>query len=69
MNVSALCKTTGKVEKMNVTNNNGRLSKDDIERLVREAEKYKNEDEIIKKKIKANNTLENYILYIKDILK
>ena len=45
MNVSAICKTTGKFEKININNNKGRLSKDDIERLIKEAEKYKNEDE------------------------
>ena len=38
MNVSAVCKTTGKTSKITITNNKGRLSKDDIERLVKEAE-------------------------------
>jgi len=68
MNVSALCKTTGKVEKITITNNKGRLSKDDIERLVKEAEKYKNEDEIIKKKVEAKNALENYTYSIRNTL-
>jgi heat shock protein 1/8 len=69
MNVSAVCKTTGKVEKITITNNKGRLSKDDIERLVKEAEKYKNEDEIIKKKIESKNALENYTYSIRNTLK
>jgi L1 cell adhesion molecule like protein len=68
MNVSALCKTTGKVEKITITNNKGRLSKDDIERLVKEAEKYKSEDEIIKKKVEAKNGLENYTYSIRNTL-
>jgi L1 cell adhesion molecule like protein len=69
MNVSALCKTTGKTEKITITNNKGRLSKEDIERLVKEAEKYKSEDEIIKKKVEAKNALENYTYSIRNTLK
>ena len=69
MNVSALCKSTGKTEKITITNNKGRLSKEDIERLVKEAEKYKTEDEIIKKKIDAKNGLENYTYSIRNTLK
>jgi len=68
MNVSALCKTTGKTEKITITNNKGRLSKDEIERLVKEAEKYKNEDELIKKKVEAKNGLENYTYSIRNTL-
>jgi len=68
MNVSALCKSTGKTEKITITNNKGRLSKEDIERLVKEAEKFKSEDEIIKKKIEAKNGLENYTYSIRNTL-
>jgi heat shock 70kDa protein 1/2/6/8 len=68
MNISALCKSTGKTEKITITNNKGRLSKEDIERLVKEAEKYKNEDELIKKKIEAKNGLENYTYSIRNTL-
>jgi len=68
MNVSALCKTTGKTEKITITNNKGRLSKEDIERLVKEAETYKAEDEIIKKKVEAKNALENYTYSIRNTL-
>lgn len=68
MNISAVCKSTGKVEKITITNNKGRLSKDDIERLVKEAEKYKSEDELIKKKIEAKNGLENYTYSIRNTL-
>jgi L1 cell adhesion molecule like protein len=69
MNISALCKSTGKSEKITITNNKGRLSKDDIERLVKEAERYKAEDEEIKKKVEAKNALENYTYSIRNTLK
>jgi L1 cell adhesion molecule like protein len=69
MNVSATCKTTGKCEKITITNNKGRLSKEDIERLVKDAEKYKAEDELIKKKIEAKNALENYTYSVRNTLK
>merc|ERR1719323_2507333 len=60
LNVSAEDKTTGQKNKITITNDKGRLSKDDIERMVQEAEKYKAEDESHKDKIEAKNTLENY---------
>lgn len=69
MNVSALCKTTGKTQKITITNNKGRLSKEDIERLVEEAEKFKAEDEVVRKKVEAKNGLENYTYSIKNTLK
>merc|ERR1719429_757701 len=60
LNVSAVEKSTGKENKITITNDKGRLTKDDIERMVQEAEKYKSEDESHKDKIEAKNTLENY---------
>jgi len=67
--VSAQDKSTGKVNKITITNDKGRLSKDDIEKLVRDAEKYKTEDEAIRKKVESKNTLENYCYSIKNTLK
>ena len=55
LKVSAVEKATGKVEKIVITNDKGRLSKDDIERMVNEAEKYKDEDEKRKKLIESKN--------------
>ena len=46
LNVSAQDKSTGKQNKITITNDKGRLSKDEIERMVQEAEKYRGEDEI-----------------------
>ena len=49
MNVSATDKGTSKTNKITITNDKGRLSKDEIERMVNHGEKYKGEDEKIKK--------------------
>ena len=45
------------------------MSKEDIDRLVKEAEKYKGEDEAMKKKIEAKNALENYTYSIRNTMK
>jgi heat shock protein 1/8 len=69
LNVSACEKSTGKSNKITITNDKGRLSKEDIERMVEEAEKYKNEDEKTRQKIEAKNSLENYTYNIKNTIK
>lgn len=68
LNVSAEDKTTGQKNKITITNDKGRLSKEDIERMVQEAEKYKSEDEEHKKKIEAKNALENYAYNMRNTL-
>merc|ERR1712164_175636 len=60
MNVSAKDKSTGKDSNITITNDKGRLSQDDIERMVKEAEKYAAEDDAMKEKVEARNGLENY---------
>ncbi|KAF8389244.1 hypothetical protein HHK36_025937 [Tetracentron sinense] len=60
LNVSAEDKTAGVKNKITITNDKGRLSKDEIEKMVKEAERYKAEDEEVKKKVEAKNSLENY---------
>merc|ERR1712014_401239 len=65
LNVSALEKSTGKENKITITNDKGRLSQDDIERMVSEAEKYKAEDDANKNRIEAKNGLENYCYSLK----
>ena len=65
LNVQACEKSTGKSEKITITNDSNKLSKDDIERMINEAEKFKTEDEIAHKKILARNNLENYVYNIK----
>merc|ERR1712070_1332140 len=69
LNVSANEKATGKSSKITITNDKGRLSKEDIERMVEEAEKYKNEDEKTRQNIEAKNSLENYTYNIKNTIK
>jgi heat shock protein 1/8 len=60
LNVSAEDKTAGVKNKITITNDKGRLSKEEIEKMVHEAERYKQEDEEVKKKVEAKNALENY---------
>ena len=65
MSVSAEEKSTGKSQKIQITNDKSRTSKEDIERMIREAEQYKEQDEIARKKIDSKNSLENYIYSLK----
>lgn len=60
LNVHASDKTTGKSEKITITNDKGRLSQEEIERMVADAEKYKAEDEEAANRISAKNGLESY---------
>ncbi|KAL9261806.1 Heat shock cognate 70 kDa protein 2-like protein [Drosera capensis] len=60
LNVSAEDKTTGRKNNITITNDKGRLSKKDIEKMVQEAKKRKSEDEEHKKKVEAKNALEDY---------
>eukprot|EP00644_Phytophthora_capsici_P010772 jgi/Phyca11/532912/estExt2_fgenesh1_pg.C_PHYCAscaffold_90071 len=68
LNVSAVEKSTGKENKITITNDKGRLSQADIDRMVSEAEKYKSEDEANKQRIEAKNALENYAYSLRNSL-
>jgi L1 cell adhesion molecule like protein len=68
LNVSAEDKSTGKKNKITITNEKGRLSKEQIEKMVSDAEKYKSEDEKIRKKVEAKNGLENYAYSMKNTI-
>lgn len=65
LNVTALEKSTNKENKITITNDKGRLSKEDIERMVNEAEKYRSEDEKQKETVSAKNALESYCFNMK----
>jgi len=65
LNVSAVDKSTGRENKITITNDKGRLSKDEIERMVSDAEKYKKEDETQRDRITAKNSLESYCFNMK----
>ena len=69
LNVSAVEKSTGKENKITIKNEKGRLSADEIEKMVQEAEKFKAEDEANKQRIEAKNQLENYIFSARNSLK
>jgi len=68
LNVSAQDKSTGKQNQITITNEKGRLSQSDIDRMVSEAEKYAAEDEANKQKIEAKNGLENYCYSMRNTL-
>ncbi|PYH45014.1 Hsp70 family ATPase KAR2 [Aspergillus saccharolyticus JOP 1030-1] len=66
LKVSASDKGTGKAESITITNDKGRLSQEEIERMVAEAEQFADEDKAIKAKIEARNGLENYAFSLKN---
>merc|ERR1711997_291675 len=68
LNVSALEKGSGKAEKITITNDKGRLSKEEIEKMVADAEKFKGEDDKQKERIAAKNGLESFIFNLKSSL-
>jgi L1 cell adhesion molecule like protein len=66
LNVSAIEKSSGKSQNITITNDKGRLSKEDIDRMVKEAEQFKEQDEEMKGKLEAKNSLENYLYQMKN---
>merc|ERR1712073_285048 len=68
MVVSAEDKGTGNKEKITITNDNNRLSPEDIERMINDAEKFAEEDAELKGKVEARNELESYAYSLKNQL-
>jgi L1 cell adhesion molecule like protein len=68
INVSAVDKASNKTSKITITNEQGRLSKEEIEKMVKEAENFKNEDETMRKRIETKNSFENYCFQMKNTL-
>jgi len=68
LNVSALDKTTGKSNKITITNDKGRLSKEEIERMVNDAEKFKEEDAKVAERVAAKNGLESYAYQLRNTI-
>merc|ERR1712159_209096 len=68
LNVSAVEKSTGKENKITITNDKGRLTKEEVERMVAEAEKFKDDDEKQAQRIEAKNRLESYAYQVKNSL-
>jgi heat shock 70kDa protein 1/2/6/8 len=69
VNVSAVEKSTGKSQKITITNEKGRLSKDDIERMVADAEKLAEEDKKAMERVEAKNELESYLYNARNTLR
>merc|ERR1712045_917883 len=65
LNVSAKDKNTGKDEKITIKNDKGRLSQEEVDRMVADAEKYKSEDDQQRSRIEAKNGLESYTFQMK----
>ncbi|XP_026333465.1 heat shock 70 kDa protein-like isoform X2 [Hyposmocoma kahamanoa] len=61
LNVTAEDKSTGRSQGITISNDKGRLSKQDIQKMLHDADKYKAEDEMVKKKVEARNALEGYL--------
>merc|ERR1712017_34492 len=66
LNVKAEDKGTGKAEKITITNDKGRLSEDEIDRMVKEAEQFADEDKKVKGRVEAKNAVENYLYSMKN---
>jgi len=68
LKVEALDKASGKSEKITVTNDKGRLTKEEIEKMVQDGEKYKDDDANMKEKVEAKNSLENTLYNAKSTI-
>lgn len=68
LNVSAVEKSTGKSSNVTITNDKSRLTKEEIERMTQDAEKYEEEDKKYREKIEAKNKLEGYCFQIRSTL-
>ncbi|RLM65861.1 luminal-binding protein 2-like [Panicum miliaceum] len=65
LHVQAADKSTGKSEKITITSDDSRLSQDEIDRMVREAEEFAEDDKKVKERVDARNQLETYIYRVK----
>ena len=63
-----LCAGAGKREKITITNDKGRLSQEEIERMVQEAEEFAEQDKAVKAKVDARNALETYCYNMKQTI-
>jgi L1 cell adhesion molecule like protein len=68
LNVNAREESSGKSNKITITNDKSRLSQEEIDRMVKEAERFKEQDELLKTKVEARNSLENYVYQIKNTM-
>merc|ERR1712070_1104359 len=66
LKVTAVCKETGKSNKITITNDKGRLSKEEIEKMVKDAENFAEQDKKTKAKIDSKQSLSNYLYSMKN---
>lgn len=64
LKVTATEKSSGKIENIEIKNDTGRLTKEQIEEMIKESEKYKDDDELLKNKIQEKNKLESYVYQV-----
>jgi len=69
LQVNAVDKTTGKSNKITITNDKGRLSQEQIDKMVRDAEKFKTDDDVQKTRVEAKNGLENYAYSLRNSIR
>ena len=65
LNVSAVEKGSGKTNKITITNDSSRLTKEQIQKMTEDAEKYKQEDDELRERLEMRNSLENMIFSTK----
>ena len=68
MNITAEEKTTKKTSNITITNDKGRLTKEQIEEMIKKADEFKDEDNKLKEKIEAKSGLENYLYNLKNTM-
>lgn len=68
LTVKAEDKGTGKSEKITITNDKGRLGQEEIDRMVKEAEEFAEEDKKVKERLDARNQLETYVYNMKNTI-
>eukprot|EP01125_Pyxidicula_operculata_P021288 TRINITY_DN8139_c0_g1_i1.p1 TRINITY_DN8139_c0_g1~~TRINITY_DN8139_c0_g1_i1.p1 ORF type:complete len:642 (+),score=181.39 TRINITY_DN8139_c0_g1_i1:383-2308(+) len=69
LQVSALDTSSGASQRITITNDKGRLSQDQIDQMLKDADKYKKDDEIARKKVETRNQLENYTYQIRNSIR
>lgn len=65
--MNAQDRSTGRSEHITISNDKGRLSKRDIEKMLKDAERFKSEDELVRKRVEARNHLEGYLFGCKTV--
>ena len=68
LTVTGVEKGVGKAETISITNDKGRLTKEEIEQMIEDAEKFAEEDKIVKEKIDARHALQNYIYTMRNTI-